>query len=192
MSRDGSSRGPRLGVLLLCAIAAAAAARAEAPPPEPEGYRLDDYRAPTPATVVGRPAIDTGEVRLLWQARAAVFIDVLPAPRRPPGLPASAVWAPRPHRAIPGSAWLPDAGRGALSPEREAWFRASLERLTRGDRTAPLVFYCLIDCWMSWNATKRALAWGYSGAQWYNDGIDGWETAGLPLAEIAPPDDEPR
>jgi len=107
-------------------------------------------------------------------------------------LPASALWAPKPHRAIPGSMWLPDVGRGELSAEREAWFRASLARLTRGDRETVLVFYCLLDCWMSWNATKRALSWGYAGAAWYNEGTDGWETAGLPLAEIAPPEDEPR
>jgi hypothetical protein len=45
---------------------------------------------------------------------------------------------------------------------------------------------------MSWNATKRALAWGYTGAQWYRDGTDGWEAAGLPLTEAPPPEAVPR
>ncbi len=157
-------------------------------PPEPQSYRLDDYRTPTPATVDGKRPLSTEEAHRIWQARAAIFIDVLPAPRRPDGLPQGAIWAPRPRLDIPGSVWLPDVGRGSLSPELEAWFRAHLERLTAGDKTAPLVFYCLADCWMSWNATKRALSWGYSGTQWYEEGTDGWEVAGFPLAATPPPD----
>jgi rhodanese-related sulfurtransferase len=42
---------------------------------------------------------------------------------------------------------------------------------------------------MSWNAAKRALAFGYSNVAWYRDGTDGWERADLPLAEAQP---EPR
>jgi PQQ-dependent catabolism-associated CXXCW motif protein len=51
------------------------------------------------------------------------------------------------------------------------------------------VIYCLRDCWMSWNAAKRALAMGYSNVVWYPEGTDGWEEWGLPLQEIQP---EPR
>ena len=49
--------------------------------------------------------------------------------------------------------------------------------------------YCLADCWMSWNAAKRALKIGYSNVAWYRDGTDGWLAAGLPLQEATP---EPR
>jgi PQQ-dependent catabolism-associated CXXCW motif protein len=161
-------------------------------PPEPDGYRLDDYRTPTPATVNGKQRLGTEEAHRIWAAHAAAFIDVLPASRRPDGLPAGAIWAPRPRLDIPGSLWLPDVGRGSLSPELETWFRATLERVTGNDKTAPLIFYCLADCWMSWNATKRALVWGYTGAQWYEAGTDGWETAGFPLAATPPPADAPR
>jgi PQQ-dependent catabolism-associated CXXCW motif protein len=175
---------------LLVSLAAATLLGADRPP-EPAGFRLDDYRSTTPATVAGRPALNTEEAHRLWEAHAA-FVDVLPAARRPEGLPAGAIWAPLPRRDIPGSTWLPDVGRGGLSPELEAWFRASLERLTAGDKAAPLVFYCLADCWMSWNATKRALSWGYAGAQWYEEGTDGWEVAGFPLAAPPPPADMPQ
>ena len=42
------------GVLALCAAVALCAAPAFAQaPPEPEGYRLDNYHAPTPATLKG-------------------------------------------------------------------------------------------------------------------------------------------
>jgi PQQ-dependent catabolism-associated CXXCW motif protein len=161
-------------------------------PEEPLGYRTEDYRSPTPATVDARPALDTEAARRLWEAHSAIFVDVLPAPRRPEGLAPAAIWAPRPRLAIPGGVWLPDVGRGELSQPVEAWFRTSLERLTSGNRAAPLVFYCLADCWMSWNAAKRALAWGYAGTLWYRDGTDGWQAAGLPLAEAAIPEDVPR
>jgi PQQ-dependent catabolism-associated CXXCW motif protein len=161
-------------------------------PPEPDLYRLDDYRAPTPLTVSGREGVDTDEARRLWEAGAAIFIDVLPAPRRPEGLPAGAVWAPRPRRGIPGSVWLPDLGRGALGDVLATWFRERLELLSGGDHTKQMVFYCLADCWMSWNATKRALEWGFSDALWYREGTDEWAAAGLPLAEETPPADMPQ
>jgi len=177
-------------VLLLVLLAAGPAAKAAAP--EPEGYRLDDYQSGTPLTVEGRAALDTAAARRLWDDHAAIFIDVLPAPRRPDNLAPGAIWAPVPRRDIPGSTWLPEVGRGALSEPIEAWFRSSLERISGGNKAAALVFYCRGDCWMSWNATKRALAWGYTGAQWYRDGTDGWEAAELPLAEASMPEAMPR
>jgi PQQ-dependent catabolism-associated CXXCW motif protein len=161
-------------------------------PAEPDGYRLGDYRAPTPSTVLGRKGIDTEEAHRLWAAGEAIFVDVLPAPRRPPGLSEGAVWAPRPRNGVPGSVWLPDLGRGALDEVHAAWFRARLVRLASDDRAKPLVFYCLADCWMSWNATKRAREWGFEGALWYGEGTDGWAAAGLPLAAETPPADLPR
>jgi PQQ-dependent catabolism-associated CXXCW motif protein len=179
-------------VLALATLVLVAAPSVAAPPPEPADYRFDDYNAPTPFTVVGRNAIETAEVQRLWEAHAAIFIDVIAAPRRPASLPAGSLWLPTPHLDIPGSLWLPDSGRGALSSEFEAWFRASLTRITAARGDAPLVFYCRTDCWLSWNATKRAIEWGYSAAAWYRDGSDGWRAAGLPLAEAQPPEDAPH
>jgi PQQ-dependent catabolism-associated CXXCW motif protein len=43
-----------------------------------------------------------------------------------------------------------------------------------------------MECWMSWNAAKRAVALGYARVHWYPDGTDGWAAAGLPLAEARP------
>jgi PQQ-dependent catabolism-associated CXXCW motif protein len=168
------------GFLLLGNIAA------NAQPPEPEGYRMDDYRAPTPATVAGGAVLDTESAHELWQSGNAVWIDVLPAPRRPANLPVSALWMPLPHRDIPGSLWLPDIGRGTLSPELEGYFRHHLEAATEGRRDAAVVFYCLADCWMSWNAAKRAARWGYTRVYWYRDGTDGWGSVKLPLVDNEP------
>lgn len=173
--------------LVLAFVLSGAAARADPPAvPEPSGYRLDDYRAPTPATVAGGQTIDTAEAETLWRQGQAVFVDVLPAPRRPPGLRPEAVWKPLPRRDIPRSLWLPDVGRGALNPALDAYFRNSLAGAAQGDKDRPLVFYCLAECWMSWNAAKRAAALGYRRVYWYRDGTDGWERARLPLAEATP------
>jgi PQQ-dependent catabolism-associated CXXCW motif protein len=52
--------------------------------------------------------------------------------------------------------------------------------------SSKVLFYCMMDCWMSWNAAKRAIEWGYSSVLWYPLGADGWEFEGLPLAENRP------
>lgn len=155
-------------------------------PARAEEYRMGDYRAPVPESVPGGRTISTAEARALHAAGGAVWIDVLPAPRRPEGLPPASLWRPSPHHGIPGSLWVPEVGRGALAPETEAWFRITLERATRGDKDRPVVFYCLSDCWMSWNAAKRAAEMGYRAVHWYPDGVDGWELAGLPTEILRP------
>ncbi|HXW22459.1 MAG TPA: PQQ-dependent catabolism-associated CXXCW motif protein, partial [Rhodomicrobium sp.] len=52
------------------------------------------------------------------------------------------------------------------------------------DREKTLVFYCLKDCWMSWNAAKHALSLGYPYVAWYPDGTDGWTAASLPVEPV--------
>jgi PQQ-dependent catabolism-associated CXXCW motif protein len=186
--RSGGGKAIALAAAMLAAAAGASAASAEEDVPEPAGYRLDDYRAPTPRSVPGGRMIDTAEAHALWEKGGAVWVDVLPAPRRPEGQRPDAVWRPIPRRNIPGSVWLPDVGRGELSSERDRWFREHLAAATRGDRAVPVVFYCLADCWMSWNATKRAASYGYTNLYWYRDGTDGWEQAEFPtvIADPAP------
>ena len=136
---------------------------------------MEDYRAPTPLTVPGGRMIGTEEARALLGRRDVVWVDLLPAPRRPEGLAPGTLWRPSPRLGIPGSIWLPDAGRGALHPETEAWFRDALARATGGDLGRPVVFYCLSECWMSWNAAKRAAAWGYREVLWYQRRHRRWE-----------------
>jgi PQQ-dependent catabolism-associated CXXCW motif protein len=166
-------------------------ARGQDPVPEPDGYRLEDYRAPTPATLKGARVVTTDEAAALWRAGGAVFVDVMPRPPRPAALPADTVWRDKPRRNIPGSIWLPDTGYGALAAAAESYFRTGLERAAAGDQTKALVFYCLKDCWMSWNAAKRALAMGYLNVVWFPAGTDGWEEAGLPLAAGQPAEGRP-
>jgi PQQ-dependent catabolism-associated CXXCW motif protein len=174
-----------LGLAALLAAAATAPAQTTGVA-EPPDYRSDNYRAPVPATVAGGQAIATDATERLWREKRAVFIDVLPAPRRPEGMRPDALWKPLPHRDIPGSLWLPDVGRGALPEPLDAYFRAGLARATGGDKAAAVVLYCQADCWMSWNATKRAASYGYMRLYWYRDGTTGWEAAALPTEEASP------
>ncbi len=172
-------------LLLLAAIPAAAGQPATAP--EPEGYRLDDFRAPVPATLAGATVVTTQTLsRMLDRGHDVILIDVLPAPRKPPNLRPGAIWLPKKRRNIPGSIWLPNTGYGVLPTEEEDYLRRNLLRVTGGDSERALLFYCLADCWMSWNAAKRAVSWGYTNVYWYPDGTDGWADAGLPLQDSVP------
>jgi quinoprotein dehydrogenase-associated probable ABC transporter substrate-binding protein/PQQ-dependent catabolism-associated CXXCW motif protein len=153
---------------------------------EPADFRMDDYRAPVPATLRGAQVVNTDALKVMVEAGDAVLIDVLPAPRRPEGMQPGTPWMPVPRRDLPHSLWLPDVGRGAISPQMDAWFQQRLTQATAGDKEKMVVFYCLSQCWMSWNAGKRAITYGYRNVIWYPDGSDGWAAAGLDLAEAVP------
>ena len=153
---------------------------------EPEGYRMGDYRAPVPAGLEGAETIDLATMQTLAQAPDAVLIDVMTAQRRPADRPADAIWREPERETIAGANWLANMGYGALEPREEAAFRAELDRLTEGDRAKPLVFFCEPDCWMSWNAAKRAVSYGFTGVRWYPEGVSGWAEAGGELASIKP------
>jgi len=175
-----------LASLILAAVALAAPARAQLDAPEPEGYRTENYRAPVPATLAGAKVLATAEAEAIWRAATAVFVDVLPHAPKPPNLPAGTVWREKPRRNIPGSIWLPDTGYGSLAAATEDYLRQGLDRASKSDKSTLLVFYCQEDCWMSWNAAKRALALGYRNVAWYPLGTDGWQRADLPVADSQP------
>jgi len=104
-------------------------------------------------------------------------------------LPKEAIWRDAPRQDIPGSVWLPDTGYGELAAQTQRYFENGLSRATADDRSKALVFYCRKNCWMSWNAAKRALTIGYTNVSWYPDGVDGWAAAGNSLESREP---EPR
>jgi PQQ-dependent catabolism-associated CXXCW motif protein len=157
--------------------------------PEPDEYRADNYRAPVPATLKGARVLTTAEAETIWRAGTGVFIDVLPRAPKPQNLPEGTIWREKPRLNIPGSVWLPDTGYGKLAAATEDYLRRGLDRASGGNTTRLLVIYCQADCWMSWNAAKRVLSYGYSNVAWYPEGTDGWERADLPVTESQP---EPR
>ena len=185
MRRRARVPRPVLGALALGALAAAGAATAGHGVPEPDGYRTAPYDAPVPHALEGAATVDAPETARLRDA-GAVVVDVVPAPRPPASLPPGQAWLPPPHEGVPGALWLPDTGYGVLAPVTERYLLGHLARATGGERDRDVVFYCRMDCWMSWNAARRALAAGYRRVHWFRDGIDAWRFEGLPTVALEP------
>ena len=157
---------------------------------QPDGYRMDFYDSEVPAALDGASTVNAVEVRRLQETAGAVVIDVIPEQRHPEGLPENQIWLPVKHRGIPGAIWLPDTGYGALSEVTEIYFKRHLRAATGANKDHPLVFYCRADCWMSWNAAKRALGYGYTNVHWFSEGTDGWMLESFEFEVLVPPPGE--
>jgi PQQ-dependent catabolism-associated CXXCW motif protein len=169
---------------VLCALRSVA--QTAPPPPEPENFRTDDYRKPVPLTLKGATVLTSAAAQEVWSNKKAIFIDVYPHAPKPPNLPAGTLWRDTTHQTIEDAVWLPNVGYGVLSPANDTYFRDHLDALTHHDLSKPLVFFCLRNCWMSWNAAKRALTYGYTNVDWYRDGTDGWQENGGFVVEVKP------
>lgn len=154
--------------------------------PEPDGYKMDHYRSPVPSTLKGATVVDDDAAYALWKTDAVLFVDVLPKPPKPK-LPEGTIFREKPRHSIPGALWLPNVGYGRIAEATDRYFRENLDAATRSDTGRPVLFFCLQDCWMSWNAARRALdEYGYTRVFWYPDGTDGWEFNDYPTHEIVP------
>ncbi|TCO71675.1 PQQ-dependent catabolism-associated CXXCW motif protein [Rhodovulum euryhalinum] len=178
----------RVAVLAL-ALGLPAAALAQVA--EPDDFRMDDYRAPVPPTLAGATVVGPEAAHVLWQSGQVAFVDVLPRAPKPPNLPVGTIWRDKPRFSIPGAIWLPNVGYGAIAEVTHAYFRAGLDKATRGDLAHPVLFFCLEDCWMSWNAAKRALDYGYTTVYWFPEGTDGWAFLDYPLTQVEAEPGEP-
>jgi PQQ-dependent catabolism-associated CXXCW motif protein len=147
-----------------------------------DGYRQTQYRSPTPPSIDGAQTLDTAALQALLEAQPdVVLVDVY----RSQWLAGRFIDS-EPHTNLPGSLWLANTGDGNLQPEWARYFSDNLAHASQGNLERPIVFYCRSDCWLGWNATRRAHALGYKTLYWYRDGVDGWEQAGLPLYPATP------
>jgi PQQ-dependent catabolism-associated CXXCW motif protein len=167
------------------ATAATSADRSTRLVAEPAGYWTGDVNAPTPTTLHGATVVTAQQVRNLLTT-GAVVIDVSNAPRRPEQLAPGAPWMPTAHAGIPGALWIPGAGMGVVPVSVETYFRAKLTASTGGDLSRPIVIYCHRRCWLSWNAAKRAISYGYRNVAWFPQGIEGWRASGQSTTELKP------
>ncbi|OYP96439.1 sulfurtransferase [Pseudomonas mandelii] len=157
-------------------------AHADTPLFSADGYRINLYRSPTPNQLQDAAIIDTAALQtLLTQTPRPVLIDVY----RRQWLQGRFI-EDQPHENLPGSHWLANTGDGDLTADWQGYFARNLNALTAGDLAQPLVFYCRADCWLSWNAVKRAAAMGYKTLYWYRDGLDAWQAANLPVEPAQP------
>ncbi len=153
---------------------------------EPQDYKTDHYRGAVPVSLSGATVVDPDAAFALWKTGRVAFVDVLPRAPKPDNLPKGTIWRDKPRISIPSAIWLPNVGYGGLADVTEAYFRAGLQQASSGETDHPLVFFCLADCWMSWNAAKRALEYGYTHVFWFPEGTDGWEFEDYPTAKIEP------
>lgn len=153
---------------------------------EPDTYQMTNFRSPVPNTLLGTPGIEVEDAHRLW-SQGVVFVDVLPRPVKPAKLPAGTIWKPRKRQSIPGAFWFPNTGFGKLPPDRLAYLADGLAAITQDFKAAPIVVFCLADCWMSWNVARRLiLDLGYTNVSWFPGGTDDWEFEDLPVEVIEP------
>lgn len=129
---------------------------------------------PTPSSIPGGQVITTkGLVELMRGGQAPVLtLDVLGGPEMIQG----AVYA------------VPAAQSGSFADQIQQQFGNFLQQATGGNKQHPIVMYCLSpECWMSYNASLRAINLGYTNVLWYRGGIESWKKAGLPVQAAGAP-----
>lgn len=151
---------------------------------EPDDYKMEHYRGPVPMSLDGATVVGSESAHALWKTDRVAFIDVLPRAPKPKNLPKGTLWRDKPRHSIPGSIWLPNVGYGALADITHEYFKSGLAKVSNGDLDHPVVFFCLDECWMSWNAAKRAIEYGHTHVFWFPEGTDGWTFQDYPTVEI--------
>ena len=150
------------------------------------GYRTSYYRARVPETVPGGTRITLQDVIKHHKEKTALFLDVMAHTGTGPD-PIDGHWRLSQQRKnIPGSLWLPDVGTGTLSKPMTHYFQTNLEKLTKGNKAQAIIIYCTADCWMAWNAVRRAASYGYTNLLWYPEGTEDWQAASKPLTNATP------
>lgn len=134
--------------------------------------RTQNLEAATPTEVMGAETVSTPQ---LWDMLLAdeppVLIDVLGGNQKV---------------TLPGALWSPNTGRGmSLNDDVQQVLSAEINRLTCSDKSVPVVLFCLSKtCWLSVNATVRAVALKYEKVYWYRGGRCAWESGGLPMGPV--------
>lgn len=148
------------------------------------GYRIAAYRGVVPGPPPGVPRIEAAAVAALGDR--AVLVDVVPAEGGVRDSTNGAWRLARPAVSIPNAHWFPEAGRGVPDPGIERWFLEGVRALAAAKPRAPIIVFCLADCWMSWNAALRLRRAGYTQVRWFAEGSDGWRDLGRRLVPVAP------
>jgi len=130
-----------------------------------------NYHHNTPLSVPGATTIKTLALKKLTDSTPSpLVIDVLGG-------------TPGKRLTIPSAVWLgADAGDGRVYTAEKERFANVLSKLTNSDKSKTVVFFCLsADCWLSYNASLRAIEEGYKNVYWYRGGWMAWKAATLPF-----------
>ncbi|MDC7684928.1 rhodanese-like domain-containing protein [Asticcacaulis sp. BYS171W] len=86
-------------------------------------------------------------------------------------------------RQIPFFTDLSEAASGDDDPALQKWFADGVAEATKGNKNTPIITYCHhAQCFLSYNIALRLVRAGYTQVYWLRPGIDGWVSAGYPLA----------
>jgi rhodanese-related sulfurtransferase len=135
--------------------------------PPSNQLRNGQFHAPTPLTVPGATTLSTQQfVTALEQQVPMIAVDVLGG-----------------DYSLPGAYMAPAmSSPGSFQDRIQQQTQQYLGQITGGDRRQPLVFYCSDPmCWLSYNASLRAVAAGYENVLWYRGGLQAWQMSGLPV-----------
>lgn len=142
--------------------------------PSGDTLRNDDLHSDTPLTLENVRTIKTVDLaRMLMAPSPPVLIDAVEGTG---------------HDTLPGAYWIRGVGLASKDADANAEIRDRLAMvltgLTKGEKTAPIVFFCVdSQCWLSYNAALRARELGYSNVHWYRGGAKAWKEARLPMLE---------
>lgn len=131
----------------------------------PTRLRQTDFNAPTPNRLPGGYLVSTEALlEAFVEEMEFILIDVYGSEY---SLPTAYV---EPAMASGGDY------QDRIQQQVQAW----LNQLTGGDPTYPIVIYCNDPmCWLSYNASLRAVNAGYTNVYWYRGGLQAWMMAGL-------------
>lgn len=173
-------------VIALAALACMAGTPGDPALFDAAGYRAARYRSPVEADPHPAQPIALTAALALTPGRDALFIDVMPAEGGVRDA-ASGAWAlSTEHLTIPGAFWHPETGRSPVDPVLWQALEAQVRAARKSAPTQPVILFCRIDCWMSWNAARRLALQGHDNVRWLAEGTDGWHAAGRKLVVAVP------
>ena len=150
------------------------------------GYRIRRYQAAVPQSPPAGSRVWIPQIDRLVGEEHALLLDVSPITGAGYD-PQTGVWrSSKVHKSLPGAIWLPEVGRGTIDNLVARFFSDNLARITNGNMERPLIVFCHADCWMSWNAIKRADQLGYKRLYWFPEGADGWRDWDRELVSVLP------
>jgi PQQ-dependent catabolism-associated CXXCW motif protein len=136
-----------------------------------DGYRSKIYRSPTPTQASFATIVDAEDIlKLSKENKNLVIVNVVPL-----DMDGSTFIQAKPHEGIVNSIWLPNVGYGQIDEMTKNYLVENLNLAMNNNSDTVFIFYCKIDCWMSWNAARRASLLGFKNIFWYKNGIETWK-----------------
>lgn len=134
----------------------------------PTGHlRNSGMHAPTPTAVPGASVVSTeGLANAMASGLEMIIIDVLGQ-----------------EYALPSAYMIPEmSSPGSFQDRIQQQTGQFLGQVTNRVADYPIILYCSDpQCWLSYNATLRVVAAGYTNVYWYRGGITAWQMAGFPV-----------